>query len=182
MSTSTNSSIKSGDSDSSGSQHRSNIARSLSVGNNSNTVTMNNTVTKPHSLPSNLKTMKIKRTSNNKFYQCIFRIGKLSRGDQPPPSSLRKNIGIRYAKPSPELKCKSPHEREQAPLTPEPTPISILSLKPAQVAQELTRYTAELLQDISPAELRAGAWTNKQRVSSRGGGASRGTGRRAKTL
>jgi len=167
LSTSTNSSIKSGDSsDSSGSQHRSNIARSLSVGNNSNTVTMSAaTVTKPHSLPSNLKTMKIKRTSNSKFYQCIFRIGKLSRGDQPPPSSICKNIGSRYAKPSPELKCKSSHE-EREPVPPalqESTAISILSLKPAQVAQELTRYTAELLQDISPAELRAGAWTNKSR-------------------
>ena len=118
LSTSTNSSIKSGDSDSSGSQHRSNIARSLSVGNNSNTVTMNSTVTKPHSLPSNLKTMKIRRTSNNKFYQCIFRIGKLSRGDHPPPSSMCKNIGSRYAKPSPELKCKSPHGERNRHLLP----------------------------------------------------------------
>ena len=42
--------------------------------------------------------------------------------------------------------------------------LSILTLKPVQIAQELTRYQAEMLQAISPLELQKGAWTSKKKV------------------
>lgn len=136
------------------------MPRSLSVDNTPRVSVTN--ANKPHSLPSNLKSVKVKKHSNNKVYQYIVKtIGfTKSTAEQ---GGLCRHIGNRYAQGSPELTCRAsrdPHSRQSE----AESMISILTLKPVQIAQELTRYQAEMLQAISPLELQKGAWTSKDKV------------------
>ena len=142
------------------------MPRSLSV-DNTPRVSLSNNATKPHSLPTctNLKSVKVKKHSNNKVYQYIARTIGLKAtsvgGDQ--SAVCRHNIGSRFAQPSPELSCRA--SKKSSGDTGESV-LNILTLKPLQIAQELTRYQAEMLQAISPHELQKGAWSGKDKVCS----------------
>ena len=137
------------------------MPRSLSV-DNTPRVSISN-ANKPHSLPTctNLKSVKVKKYSNNKVYQYIAKTIGLSKpsSDQ---SGLCRHIGSRYAQPSPELSCRASKKTADS-LESE---LNILTLKPTQIAQELSRYQAEMLQAISPHELQKGAWSGADKVSS----------------
>lgn len=160
----TNTSDDSTTTDSYGSERHSkrSMPRSLSV-DNTPRVSVTNTM-KPHSLPSNLKSVKVKKHhSNNKVYQYIVKTIGLTKSSA--EQGVCRHIGNRYAHGSPELNCKAGRDRESRQSEAE-SMLTILTLKPVQIAQELTRYQAEMLQAISPLELQKGAWTSKNKVSS----------------
>ena len=159
----TNTSDDSTTTDSYGSERHSkrSMPRSLSVDNTPRVSVTN--ANKPHSLPSNLKSVKVKKHSNNKVYQYIVKTIGLTKSTAE-AGGLCRHIGNRYAHGSPELTCRANRETHSRQSEAE-SMLTILTLKPVQIAQELTRYQAEMLQAISPLELQKGAWTSKNKVS-----------------
>lgn len=161
----TNTSDDSTTTDSYGSERQSkrSMPRSLSVDNTPRVSVTNANNYKPHSLPSNLKSVKVKKHSNNKVYQYIVKTIGLTKSTAE-TGGLCRHIGNRYAHGSPELNCRANREAHSRQYEVE-SMLSILTLKPLQIAQELTRYQAEMLQAISPLELQKGAWTSKKKVN-----------------
>ncbi|KAL5261218.1 hypothetical protein ACHWQZ_G007056 [Mnemiopsis leidyi] len=161
----TNTSDDSTTTDSYGSERQSkrSMPRSLSVDNTPRVSVTNANNYKPHSLPSNLKSVKVKKHSNNKVYQYIVKTIGLTKSTAE-TGGLCRHIGNRYAQGSPELNCRANREAHSRQYEVE-SMLSILTLKPLQIAQELTRYQAEMLQAISPLELQKGAWTSKKKYT-----------------
>ncbi|XP_063694436.1 uncharacterized protein LOC134826097 isoform X2 [Bolinopsis microptera] len=160
----TNTSDDSTTTDSYGSERQSkrSMPRSLSVDNTPRVSVTN--ANKPHSLPSNLKSVKVKKHSNNKVYQYIVKTIGLTKSTAE-QGGLCRHIGNRYAHGSPELNCRASSEIHYRHSSETESMLSILTLKPVQIAQELTRYQAEMLQAISPLELQKGAWTSKKKYT-----------------
>lgn len=120
-----------------------------------------------HSLPTNFKNGVKKKGSNSKFYHAILNKLSSRTKESCPPCHRHMIDGTRFARPSPELGCRNRKQSDKAVLTHDTctkeSEVSILTLKPVHVAQELTSHMAVMLQNIMPSELRKRAWTMKNK-------------------